>query len=111
MSPAAAGTANGARVVSLAGNRATLSAPVPPATPPFLGDSSAVADAFFSWEKSGREVFVGQISEFRGRKFLNLRIWSQTHLGLKPTHKGATLPMGAARALGEALCALDLPDH
>lgn len=109
MNPAAAGTANGARVVSVEGNSATVSAPASPATPPSSGKSSAVGDAFFTWEKSGREVFVAQISEFKGQKFLNLRIWTQTHEGLKPTGKGATLPLGGVRALGEALRTVDLP--
>ena len=111
MNPAAGATANGARVVSLEGNSPTLAAPVPPATPASSGGSSAAPVAFFSWEKSGREVFVAQISELNGRYFLNLRIWTQTHEGLKPTRKGATLPLAGVRPLGEALCALDLPDR
>jgi hypothetical protein len=64
-----------------------------------------MTDPLFTHEKRGGTVVV-QVAEFRGARFLDLRLWVPGDGELRSTKKGVTLPLSCAKALGEALAAL-----
>ena len=61
--------------------------------------------------KNSREIIRVEVSEFKGKELINLRIWYQTFEGdYKPTQKGITLDISqfgelekAVRKIGEFL--------
>jgi hypothetical protein len=68
-------------------------------------------DHFFRWPKRGGEWVIAQISAFGGKLFLDIRHWVPDSLGeLKPTKKGATLPLESIEELAEALSSVTRPD-
>ena len=54
--------------------------------------------------KNSREIIRVEVSEFKGRNLINLRIWYQTYDGgYKPTQKGVTLDLSQYGELKEAI--------
>lgn len=58
--------------------------------------------ALYSMKRKGG-VFIAQIAEHKGGRFLDLRQWVEKDGDLIPTKKGVSLPLGCAGALSEAL--------
>ena len=54
--------------------------------------------------KNSREIIRVEVSEFKGRELINLRIWYQTYDGgYKPTQKGITLDLSQYGELEKAI--------
>lgn len=54
--------------------------------------------------KNSREIIRVEVSEFKGRELINLRIWYQTYDGgYKPTQKGITLDLSQFGELEKAI--------
>ena len=54
--------------------------------------------------KNSREIIRVEVSEFKGKELINLRIWYQTYDGgYKPTQKGITLDLSQYAELEKAI--------
>ena len=54
--------------------------------------------------KNSREIIRVEVSEFKGKELINLRIWYQTYDGgYKPTQKGITLDLSQYEELEKAI--------
>ena len=53
--------------------------------------------------KPGGDLIAAAVREWRGFRFLNIRLW--TSGGTTPTKKGATIPLEAVPGLAQALTA------
>lgn len=55
-------------------------------------------------EKNLKEVIRIEISEFKGKNYLNIRLWYMSEDGeYKPSPKGISLPVSKAENISEAL--------
>ena len=55
-------------------------------------------------EKNSREIIRVEVSDFKGKELINLRIWFQDFDGVyKPTQKGITLDISHYRDLEDAV--------
>jgi hypothetical protein len=55
-------------------------------------------------EKNSREIIRVEVSDFKGKELINLRIWFQDFDGgYKPTQKGITLDLSHYNSLKEAI--------
>ena len=54
--------------------------------------------------KTGREAIRVQMAEFRGARYLDVRIWADTGAGdPKPTRQGVTVPLAAISTFAAAV--------
>jgi len=62
-------------------------------------------------QRNGNEIIRIEVSEFKGRELINIRIWYQTIIGgevvYKPTQKGVTLNINEFSQLKEGIDKLE----
>lgn len=59
-----------------------------------------MSDLIYQIEKNGTEVVRFEVSEFKEKEYINIRIWYQTPGGdFRPTQKGVTLELSKFKEL------------
>ena len=59
-----------------------------------------MSNLIYQIEKNGNEVVRFEVSEFKGKEYINIRIWYEAGNGeYKPTQKGVTLDLDKADEL------------
>jgi hypothetical protein len=109
--PETAATASRAHSVVIAKPTTNHSAPDRSGNSPTEKETAAadIGQAFFECRKPGGYLLRAQFEKQGTTTFLDVRVWSEHPDGLRPTKKGATIPLGRVRELGEALCRVNLP--
>ena len=73
-------------------------------------ENPPIGQPFFECRKAGGYFLRAQFETFGTTTYLDIRQWVDRGEGLVRTGKGATIPLGRVRELGEALSRVSLPD-
>ena len=67
-----------------------------------------MSNLIYQIEKNGGDVVRFEVSEFKGKEYINIRIWYETPNGeYKPTQKGITLELSKMSELSEGMKRLE----
>ena len=73
-------------------------------------ENPPIGQPFFECRKAGGFVLRAQFETYGTTTYLDIRQWVDRGEGLVRTGKGATIPLGRVRELGEALSGVSLPE-